>query len=693
MQTIPVQFEELRTSQDLPSPAGVGMKILEITSTDEYSVEDMGDAIMSDPSLTGRILELANSAERAGQEPITTVSAAIMRLGATMVRNLALAFSLVSEREVGACRPFEYDKYWSQSLARAVAAKALSARTGIQTPEESYVAGLLGDVGALALASVHSERYGRVLVQCQGLNREALREAERAEFDIDHAVVTRCMMLDWGLPEAFSELVTAFSMKRVHSDDDVTLQSLTDILIFADTIGRALLMESEPSAIAKAEIGDQLEQLRDILGLDESKLMVFCDQVAREWRIWGEKLEIETNEIRFSQVFSEIAAARDAAEAEIRDAAQASLESVASEVASPTPGASPEETAALQAVVEAAEDARRIASERISILAVDDDPVSLRLLVRHLIRDRFDVSMARAGKEGLRRALQDKPDLLVIDYEMPDMSGLDVVRALRRSSIGNNMYIVLVTGNEDEEVLLEAFNSGVDDFVSKPFRPRLLAARIKAGVRIANLTRKVETDRRTILSQLAEKSALNRKLRTASLTDPLTGLPNRRHAMNRVETEWASSERTGTPFSVIMLDIDHFKSVNDNHGHDVGDVVLQETAKAVKGALRGEDEVCRLGGEEFLVICRNADESDGMAVAERIRKAVADNVVNEPGFERAVTVSLGVATYAPGLVSLMALLKASDEAVYIAKESGRNCVKRFDVPAAADAPAAERRSA
>lgn len=310
---------------------------------------------------------------------------------------------------------------------------------------------------------------------------------------------------------------------------------------------------------------------------------------------------------------------------------------------------------------------------------MDDEPVSLRLLVRHLRSEGFDVSMARNGKEGLKRALQEKPDLLVVDHEMPDLNGLEVVEALRRSSVGASMYILLLTGTEDEELLIQAFDSGVDDFVRKPFLPRLLSARMKAGVRIANLQRKVERDRKTILDQLADRNMLNRKLRTASLTDPLTGLPNRRYAMNRLESEWKASERTGTPFSLIMMDIDRFKQVNDTYGHDVGDLVLQATAAAVKGALRGEDEACRIGGEEFIVVCRNAGVEDGAVAAERIRAAVESNIVDAPGFDKAVTVSLGVASTGDAggeysQESLMALMKGADEAVYQAKNGGRNRV-------------------
>ncbi|MEL6714366.1 MAG: HDOD domain-containing protein, partial [Planctomycetota bacterium] len=183
--SIPVQFEELKSSGNLPSPTGVGMRILELTQTDDYSAEDMAEAIMSDPSLTGRILQLANSASVAGNEAVTTVSGAIMRLGGATVRSIALAFSLVSEREAGACRPFDYERYWSLSLARAVGAQELAKRTGVSKPEEAYIAGLLAEVGMLALASVHSTRYGQILIASQGKSLGALRQAEQDEFDID----------------------------------------------------------------------------------------------------------------------------------------------------------------------------------------------------------------------------------------------------------------------------------------------------------------------------------------------------------------------------------------------------------------------------------------------------------------------------------------------------------------------------
>lgn len=669
--SIPVEFEELKSSGQLPSPTGVGMRILEITRTDDYSADDMADAIMSDPSLTGRILQLANSASMAGNEAVTTVTGAIMRLGSSTVRTLALAFSLISEREAGACRPFDYERYWSLSLARAVAAQALARHTDAAKSEEAYISGLLAEVGMLALASVHAERYGRLLVANQGESLGVLRKSEQEEFDIDHATVAECMLTDWGLPGFFGEAIGGFARQRRFDLGNARIESLADLVRFADTIGSAFVLGETTPPRRLTEIGDQLEILRDVLEFDESQLAALCDSIAGEWRKWGEELEIETGDVRFSQLIAAIDTGRERNEQDERSKAIGS-----GSAAVPPVQATRKTIVRRPGIAGPSTDT----SSRIRVLAVDDDPVSLRLLVRHLRNEQFEVNMARSGKEGLKRALQEKPDILVVDQEMPELNGLELVEALRRSSVGSSMYILLLTGSDEDELLIEAFDAGVDDFVAKPFHARILSARIKAGVRIANLQRKIEKDRKTILDQLADRNALNRKLRTASLTDPLTGLPNRRHAMNRVDSEWKATERNGIPFSVIMLDIDKFKSVNDTYGHDVGDEVLQATAQAVKGALRGEDEVCRLGGEEFLVICRGAFEKDGIVVAERIRKAVESNVVMSPGFERAVTVSLGVAGTHEGVDSLMALLKASDEAVYQAKNEGRNCVRASGAP-------------
>jgi len=172
-------------------------------------------------------------------------------------------------------------------------------------------------------------------------------------------------------------------------------------------------------------------------------------------------------------------------------------------------------------------------------------------------------------------------------------------------------------------------------------------------------------------------AVLNRRLEAAAMTDILTRLPNRRYAMARLDQEVANARRTRSPLCVIMLDIDHFKAVNDVYGHDTGDAVLKETADALRRAIRKSDVPCRLGGEEFLVICPGSDLGGATGVAERVREAVAEHDYGK-AFDRQVTVSLGVATFDTVTSTVDTLLKDADRRVYVAKAAGRNRVAARD---------------
>jgi diguanylate cyclase (GGDEF)-like protein len=184
-------------------------------------------------------------------------------------------------------------------------------------------------------------------------------------------------------------------------------------------------------------------------------------------------------------------------------------------------------------------------------------------------------------------------------------------------------------------------------------------------------------------AQISQLAIAKRRLQAAAITDALTGLPNRRYAMERLQRELEAARRNKTELAVMMIDIDRFKAVNDGHGHDVGDVVLRETARNLRGSLRSIDVVCRLGGEEFLILCPGTGLQDATGVAERLCCVVRERVVPVPGFERAITVSVGVAALDDACAGVDALIKRADERVYLAKQAGRD-----RVVAAGPAPAA-----
>jgi diguanylate cyclase (GGDEF)-like protein len=634
-------LDELKLSGHLPSPTGVGLAILELTRAEDYSMGEITRVIQSDPALTGRILKIANSASFAASESVTTVAQAAMRLGVRSVRNVALGFTLVSGNRSGTCRDFDYGLYWAHSLAVAAMAQGLAGTLRLVSPADAFTCGLLSGVGTLALASIHPERYSQMLERARLQGTSDLLLLERETFDLDHCELAAAMLRDWKLPEAFAYAVGALERREplAQAPDDGA-RRMTIILRAAVRLARTCLEENERDPASAAKIAAILAEL----GISREDFDRLRQQVQSEWKDWGRALQIPTGMV-------------------------VQTEAVVAE-------------AARHRALPRDEDARTHAAERkgLRILAVDDDPVSLRLLEHHLVRDGHHVIRAVNGRQALIMALESSPQMVVTDWMMPEMDGLDLCKALRRTNEGKGTYLLLLTGREDEDRVVEAFDAGADEYVVKPFNPKILLARVRAGQRMIELREQVERDRQSRERQVAEMAVLNRKLEAAAMTDVLTKLPNRRFAMRQLEDEVNIALTAGTPLSAIMIDIDHFKQVNDQFGHDMGDLVLRETASVLRTTVRKGDWVCRLGGEEYLVICSKATLAQAAMTAERIRAAVAEAVIGF-GFDRSVTVSLGVASMECGARNVDELLKTADRRVYAAKAAGRNQVCASDPPA------------
>jgi two-component system cell cycle response regulator len=630
------RLDELKMTGALPSPTGVGLSILDLTRGEDYSMSEITRVISSDPALTGRIIKLANSAAQSGLEPARDVHEAAMRLGVRAVRNLALGFTLVNGNRAGACQGFDYDIYWSHSLATAVAAQCLAARVKLVVAAEAFTCGLLSGVGRLALASIHPDRYASVLERARRDSAD-LVECEREDFDVDHRELAAALLEDWQLPAHFSFAVSSFeTVSFLREAPDEACKHMALILQVSAHLVRDQLFGDDPP-----RHGD-LTPLVHSLGLNNDDLQQLCVELRARWSEWGRILQIPT---RSTLAELEVTARKLSTE-EQRVPADPLMQDVP----------------------------RR---QGLRILVVDDDVVSLRLITHHLTRDGHHVWTAPNGKDALVEVLQRAPQMVVTDWMMPEMDGIELCKALRRTTEGRGIYTILLTGREDEDRVVEAFDSGADDYVNKPFNPKILLARARAGQRMIELREQVEADRRERARQVSQMAVLNRRLEAAAMTDILTRLPNRRYAMARLEQEVANARRTRSALCVIMLDIDHFKAVNDVFGHDTGDAVLKETADAVRRAIRKSDVPCRLGGEEFLVICPGSDLPGAIGVAERVREAVAEHDYGK-AFDRQVTVSLGVAAFDTVTSTVDTLLKDADRRVYVAKAAGRNRVTARD---------------
>jgi diguanylate cyclase (GGDEF)-like protein len=248
-------------------------------------------------------------------------------------------------------------------------------------------------------------------------------------------------------------------------------------------------------------------------------------------------------------------------------------------------------------------------------------------------------------------------------------------------------YVILITGTHlGESSVTEAFTAGADDFLIKPINLTELDARLQPALRMCRLYRELEHRTRDACSANARLSvanekleAANEKLRYVAVTDELTGLPNRRHIIKRLEEAWQASSRHRTPLACTIIDVDHFKAVNDTYGHLTGDVVLREAAQSMLLAVRAGEVLGRLGGEEFLLVLPHSDMDEAATAAERLRQTIERMRVPVGDSHLSVTISLGVAERVEHMADAEALLGMADEALYAAKRAGRNTVRRRPV--------------
>jgi two-component system cell cycle response regulator len=328
-------------------------------------------------------------------------------------------------------------------------------------------------------------------------------------------------------------------------------------------------------------------------------------------------------------------------------------------------------------------------SEGATILVVDDSRTQLDWLVQVLSREGYRVVTAMDGRDAIRRVRSDPPDLVLLDMILPDMDGLEVLRIIKARGEDEFIPVILLSVKSDLDSRVSGLRIGADDFLAKPFADAEVLARSAAMLRIKGLQ-----------DQLRDAKA---KLQLASITDGLTGLYNHRHFQDELRKEVNRAQRYSDPISLIMIDLDHFKRVNDRFGHPFGDQVLKETANLIRASLREPDISARYGGEEFAIILPKTHLTGALTVAERIWRGMAtkahhadpakvsqneeadspEGALGEPrakGKEHDVTVtaSIGIAFYpSKDVTNAELLVKYADEALYRAKREGRNMICLF----------------
>jgi putative two-component system response regulator len=309
------------------------------------------------------------------------------------------------------------------------------------------------------------------------------------------------------------------------------------------------------------------------------------------------------------------------------------------------------------------------------ILIVEDDPIQREHLAGILRMGGHNVVAAADGDEAKRVFMEQNPRVVIADWMLPGISGIELCQQIRAiQNVGYTQFVMVSIFTEKERIL-EAFDAGVDDFLRKPFDASELLARIRAGLRVVRLHDELARKNQGSKQLNAQLSGLNQRLEKLAITDDLTGLYNRRHAMARLEEQWSLSDRYSRPLTIALLDIDHFKNVNDTFGHAAGDSVLRETSTVLKEYTRTTDTVCRVGGEEFLIVFPSQHMEEATICAERIRAAIQSHMFSSFGSEIRVTISIGIASRAAGMTELSELMREVDEALYAAKQAGRNTIR------------------
>jgi two-component system cell cycle response regulator len=631
------KFIELKATGSLPSPTGTAMKLIELCQQNDVALPEIIHTLQSDPGLVGRVLKMANSPVYGRMRPVVSLSQdVLMTIGFQSLRQVVLAFSLVSAHRSGQCPNFDYQAFWSRSIALGVAAELIGAEARVAPPVEMFTCGLLSLVGKLALASIHREPYGAILADAY-CDTEALLDRETEQFGLNHAEISAAMMTDWGIPRFFCDAVMYQEFpERAPFSENSRRTRLIWCFHLAWRMSALCCLQDGERAAALA----QLEPLGRKFDMDTAMLVSLANQMLVEWREWARVLEIQ-----------------------VRDVPDFAL---------PAPALPLEEpmvtTTEFRIGAEAGEDAMA------DILLVHRDPAMIAAVEALLKEGGHNIHVAGDDRAALRIVLERQPQIMLAEWPRPGPDTTQLIRTLRETEVGRFLHIMVLVDGSDRQGRMDALNLGADDVVTLPIDTAEFHAHFKAALRMVSVQRELIRECDLLRRNALQLTIANQRAEEAALTDSLTALYNRRYAMDRLAREWVACERTLRPLSILLIDIDHFKTVNDNHGHNIGDLALKRLSEMLSEHSRRPDIACRIGGEEFFILAPETGLPGALRQAERLREAFENCTLEIEGIRLRLTVSIGVAQKMPGMVSPEELLKIADEALYRAKREGRNRV-------------------
>lgn len=629
----PVRYDLLKATGKLPSPKGVALAIVKLLQRDDFHIADLVRLVQTDPAIAGRLLQVSNAAIFARPRPIVSLQRAIVALGAFRVRDMVIGLSIMANNARGHCAAFDYGAFWGHSLATAIACQEL-ARCAQMAAEEIFTIGLLARIGELALATLHPDDYSTILLAArQGTG--TLRQLELDAFDMDHRQLGATMLAEWGLPDWLIQAAYA------HEDPDAAgfadgsrLQTLALSLNFASALGQVCMADTE----ARWHLLPALLTRAARLGISGEALNQMVDRIVARWRDWGAILHVRTQDL---PPFADILSA--------------------------TPPS---------------QRLRTVPAEESHGLAVPRHPVQLLgiaaaerpALDEHLTSLGFQPLPVDGTADDLRQLLRQPTRIIIADCQCPGIDLTNFCHELRQTIAGKDCYILLLASTSHETAAISAIEAGADDVLLKPVTAQTLRIRLNTATRMLMLQEEVQRERRGIMRSADEFAIIHKRLLQEALTDPLTQLPNRRHGLDFLAAEWAFAQSGSLPIACLMMDIDHFKQINDQQGHAAGDTVLRQLADILRHATRTTDLLFRYGGEEFAAVLPNATLTVAAQIAERFRTMVEGHVFLWEKQVIPVRISVGVAMAKAQGADFKGLIEAADSALYTAKNNGRNRV-------------------
>lgn len=473
------KFEELKENGKLPSPKGVALRVIELIDIDATN-QDIAYTIKADPALSSRIIKIANAKISYQTRPIASIADAVTILGFNTVRQLTLGLSLMDGNCNGACEQFDYQDFWAHSLLTAITAQNMILSSGIGSTEEVFILGLMVKIGSLSLASAHPQQYARILSAATNNPDSTLIQIERNEFGYDHNQLTQALLEDWGLPRLFQEVALHHEdLGQSNFQVDSRQWRLLHVMHISDLFSQVCLSKDSH----QRKLLPKLMFVSSRLGIETDALANLCDKSVHEWHEWSKLCGIRSVEFTpFKKLLEAVPLA-------------SGMVNIGDEI----PGDS-------------------VTFYKLRVLLIDDDRTILLLTRKLLDKAGHTVVTASNGVEGLGLIDKFQPQLIMTDWMMPEMDGIEFCKSLRQNPSWCNIYAFIMTAQEGIDRLVEAFEAGANDYITKPINPKVLIARLRAAQRVVQLQEGMENDRQQLKKFADELAVFNQRLRKSDVS-------------------------------------------------------------------------------------------------------------------------------------------------------------------------------